>query len=239
MMKKISWLISGIVVAVLLSAVSCASAPAASGSEEASKVASGVIIPKAASALAIDGTDTGWPTAGVFPINDTNDGITGQIHLCYDDTALYVYLDVNGAKPINFNHGKDIWNGNALEILLGLDPSESKYAGSIGDKDYQIGLSPGNAKAHIDPSSHDWTHGTGDPAQSIKVVPTAQGYQMSAKVLWSHFGYTPASGKTIALDFALDIASDPGLSRDGQWIMTGNSDFYHTPSEWTTMVQLE
>ncbi len=239
-MKKRSWFAAAAVSAALLTAVSCASAPSgASDNSAASAAAAGTVIPKAASPLTIDGTDTGWPAAGVFPINDADAGVTGKIHLAYDATALYIYIDVSGVKPINFQTGKDIWNGNCLEVLLGLDPAESKYAAAIGPQDYQIGISPGNARSHINPSSHDWTHGTGDPAQEIKVVPTAQGYQMSAKVLWSHFNYTPASGKTFMLDFALDTASDPGLSRDGQWIMTGNADFYHTPSEWTTVARLE
>jgi hypothetical protein len=228
----------GLVASVAVLA-SCATS-GSSGGASATPAKGGIVIPKATGAIPVDGNATGWPVTTGIAINDDADGVSGNIKLCYDDTHLYIFVSVNGDKPINFNQGKDIWNGNALEILLGFDPNASKFEASMGSKDYQIGLSPGNPSAKISPSSHDWTHSNGDVADAMKVVKTAQGYQMEASIPWSHFaGITPASGMSFAIDFALDEASGMGLSRDGQWIMDGNTDYYHVPSQWTSVAQLE
>ena len=228
----------GVAASVALLA-SCATT-GASGAGSATPAKGAIVIPKATGAIPVDGNATGWPATKGIAINDDADGVSGNIKLCYDATNLYVFVSVNGDKPINFNHGKDIWNGNALEILFGMDPNASKFEAAMGDKDYQIGLSPGNPRVKIAPTSHDWTHANGDAASAMKVVVTAQGYQMEASIPWSHFaGFTPASGKTFAVDFALDEASGMGLSRDSQWIMDGNVDYYHVPSQWTSVAELE
>ncbi|MCX5749793.1 MAG: glycosyl hydrolase [Candidatus Saganbacteria bacterium] len=156
--------------------------------------------------------------------------LSAKVYLKWDNDNLYIAADVTDKNPlINSKKGKNIWNGDAIEICLGLDNYERS---KLGDKDFQIGFSSGNGKL-VRPSVWIWTNSLAPENADIAVVKTIgkNGYILEAKLPWAAMGsFRPSNGQKIGFDCAIDSASL--RDRDLQMVWNGDYYFYKDPGVW-------
>lgn len=192
-----------------------------------------LLVAKTASEVPVDGNGTGWPDAKATTISQR--GISATIKLAYSNTDLYVYAAVVGAPPTNTQTDGNIYNGNNLEVCLGLDPKAAVNRVAYGPLDFQFGVSPGNGEANP-PSVWIWSAAQKAAVGAVaKVIKTDKGYQLEAKIPWSNFGsFIPVSGTKITGELALDVSHSS--SRDSQIIWSGTKDFWKDPSNWGPVV---
>ena len=169
------------------------------------------------------------------------DDISADIYLLWDDENLYVAAKVTDDVPFdNGKEGPDIWDGDALEVLLGMDGTADPGRIYFGKGDYQIGLSPGNNK-NIKPS--EWVWRRDDYKDGIEVAAKLweKGYAIEAKIPFKVLGgFKPEVGKKFDFDIAVDDSDKAkvpeGGKRDAQLAWTGTKEFYSDPSQWGIMI---
>lgn len=189
-----------------------------------------IIAKKAPSPIKIDGDFT--PFTNVTPIVMDNDSflkegtswkgikdLSGSVYLMWDEQYLYMYAKVTDTFPMTNSKTKgDIWNGDAIEIVL---------------PGYQIGFGTGDGRANK-PSIWIWqkrrSPNGGEIYASRMSDPT--GHIIEAKVPWKEMGgVTPKAGTNIGFDIALDDA-DEKWERKAQLVWSGDYLFYKDPSIW-------
>lgn len=203
-----------------------------------------ISIPKATRSVVIDGDlkeYTGvkpsivmdaqsFEKLGYDPWNGKRD-LSADIYFLWDDKNLYVAARITDNVPFtNSREANDIWDGDCVELTLGMDEGADPERSAFGEGDYQIGLSPGNAK-DIKPS--DWIWNRYDYKGGIEVASASakDGYTIEARVPFKVLnGYKPAIGKSFDLDIAIDDADIS--SRKTQFVWTGTKYFYISPAEW-------
>ena len=97
----------------------------------------------------------------------------------YDRENLYFAFDVTDDTVVQNKNGRDMWEGDHVELWLDLDLTGDFDEASLNDDDIQLGLSPGNFK--------------GLPAEVFIFTPQApEGYRSSIQVASSRTsrGYT-------------------------------------------------
>ena len=199
-------------------------------------------VPKAAKPVVVDGKLDEYPKPLItmdngsfeklqyFEYGGKND-ISADIYLLWDDENLYVAAKVTDDVPFdNSKEGPDIWDGDALEVLLGMDAKADPGRIYFGKGDYQIGLSPGNNK-NIKPG--EWVWRRDDYKEGIEVAskPWEKGYIIEAKIPFKVLGGSkPELGKKFDFDIAVDDSDK--AKRDAQMVWTGNKEFFSDPSQW-------
>lgn len=205
-----------------------------------------LLIPKATKPVKIDGNLDEYPKYAVRMDDKSfeklqyfeyggKDDISADIYLLWDDENLYVAAKVTDDVPFdNSKEGPDIWDGDALEVLLGMDEKADPARIYFGGGDYQIGLSPGNNK-NIKPGEWVWRRDDYKGGIEVASKPWAKGYTIEAKIPFKVLGgFKPEVGKKFDFDIAVDN-SDKG-KRDAQMVWTGTKEFYSDPSQWGTAV---
>src|SRR3989339_628502 len=199
---------------------------------------------KAAGDIKIDGNLGDWNTANPLVMDDcaffkegTNwqgpSDLSGTIYFNYDSKYFYLAAKVNDIIPlVNKKERQDIWNGDAVELVISTDPGASANRESFGRSDYQIGFGTGDGGA-IKPTIWSWQRRRTPNGSEIIVKKADKGYILEAKVPWEFFpnGFVPGSGTRVGFDIALDDADKSG-EREKQLIWNGDFYFYKDPSVW-------
>ena len=206
-----------------------------------------VMAPKAPGAVKIDGDLSDWDKKYPLTMKDESyfkegddwqgpEDLSGDAYIMWDENNLYLAAVITDKIPmVNKQEKQNIWNGDALEVVLGLDPNASSDRTKFGRKDYQIGLSTGDGKVNS-PTIWSWQRRRVPDGSEIEVKQAGNGYILEAKIPWEFFraNFVPASGKTIGFDIAFDDADKTG-KRERQFIWSGDYLFYKDPSVWGTL----
>lgn len=200
---------------------------------------------KAKKPLVIDGNLSDWNKASPIVMKDATffkegldwggpTDLSGTIYLMWDEQYLYLAAEVADKNPLmNKRINQDVWNGDAIEMVLGLDQGDPKR-NVFGKGDYQFGFSTGDGKT-TKPQIWNWQRNRSPRGGeiSVKKVAKPNGYALEAKVPLDFFlnGFKPAVGRKIDFDIALDDADLSG-QREKQLIWNGDFYFYKDPSVW-------
>jgi len=201
---------------------------------------------KAASPLKIDGNLTGWDKSNPISMKDVSffkEGLawggpadlSGNAYLSWDENNLYLAAEITDSMPlVNNKKGQDIWNGDAIELVMSTNPGADPKRESFDTTDYQIGFGTGDGKTNP-PTIWSWQRRRTPTDSEIVVKKSAKplGYIMEAKIPWSFFpnSFVPSSGTKVGFDIAFDDADKTG-ERERQLIWNGDYYFYKDPSVW-------
>ncbi|MDD5423962.1 MAG: sugar-binding protein [Candidatus Omnitrophica bacterium] len=157
--------------------------------------------------------------------------LSADIYLLWDDDAMYVAAKVTDDVPFdNSKEGPDIWDGDAVEIMLGLDEAADPGRMFFGKRDYQIGITPGNGK---DIKAGEWVWRRDDYEGGIEVasVKWDKGYIIESRIPFKVLGgFKPEIGRKI--DFDVSVDDGDTHKRELQFTWHGTKNVFSDPSEW-------
>jgi uncharacterized protein YjdB len=172
-----------------------------------------VVAQVSGAAPVIDQTiDAAWSVAPVRAISHVTigslpAGYSGQWRAMYDNTNLYLLVQVNDGTLIN-NGGTSWWNSDAVELFI--DANNSKGTSYDGINDFQLGFRWNDNAVNVGGNSVTNTTGI-----HFSMYATGTGYNLEVALPWSTLGTTPSIGKALGLDVALDNSDNSG-GRGGQ-----------------------
>jgi len=193
----------------------------------------------------IDGKLTEWQSAQPIVMQDRSffkEGLvwggpadlSGKVYVMWDATNLYLAGEITDKIPlVNKQERQEIWNGDAIEILLSTDPSANLRREFFERGDNQLGLGTGDGKKNK-PTLWSWQRRRTPAGSEISVKKSDKplGYIVEARIPWSFFGtFVPQPGTRVGFDVALDDADAKG-EREKQLIWNGDFYFYKDPSVW-------
>lgn len=106
--------------------------------------------------ITIDGNLNDWPIEPAIKVAEEDNVVYGGVawrgpddlsYECYigwDEDALYFAFDVTDDVVLQFKKGRDIWEGDHVELWLDLDLEGDFNEAVNSNDDFQIGLSPGD-----------------------------------------------------------------------------------------------
>jgi len=172
-----------------------------------------VVAQVSGTAPVIDQTiDAVWSIAPVRSISNVTigglpGGYSGQWRALYDNTNLYVLVQVNDATRVN-DSGGSWYDDDAVELFI--DADNSKRTSYDGVNDFQLGFRWNDNAIHVGGNSVNNTTGV-----VFSMYATGTGYNLEAAIPWSTLGASPAIGKALGFDVQLDN-DDNGGTRDAQ-----------------------
>ena len=134
---------------------------------------------------------------------------------------------------INTREGKDIWNGDAVEIAFstrsGLNPKRSIFYAD----DRHLGLRMSNA-----PQVWDWTRSQPVNAEIKTTRLNDRSYSFECQIAWSELGVEAwKEGGDYALELAVDLADKTSVRQTQQrWNSIDIEGFHTTPALWGRML---
>ena len=148
------------------------------------------------------------------------------------------YLTIGGVvfdetPLINTREGKDIWNGDAVEIAFstrsGLNPKRSIFYAD----DRHLGLRMSNA-----PQVWDWTRSQPVNAEIKTTRLNDHSYSFECQIAWSELGVEGwKEGGDYALELAVDMADKTSVRQTQQrWNSIDMEGFHTTPALWGRML---
>ncbi len=157
----------------------------------------------------------------------------------WDDKGLYVFGEVVDATPrLNDADGPNYWNGDGVEVFLGLDWSDPKHTTYISGGDYHLFFGMGATPAWANQNA-DGTDDNGPlKADMVAVVNTDKGYNFELSIPWAklnkdfkvkegqNIGFYMFANNSTVTPSAQEIALTP-YKRNGP---SGN------PSRWATVI---
>jgi Carbohydrate family 9 binding domain-like/Glycosyl hydrolase family 26 len=161
--------------------------------------------------------------------------LSGSAYLMWDDENIYLAAVIEDKIPlVNKQKKQNIWNGDAIEVVLSVDPKADPKRTRFKKGDYQIGFSTGDGKSN--PAIiWNWQRRRIPAGSEIIVKKTRKplGYVLEAKIPWEFFRLksAPAKGTKLGFDIAFDDADYSGV-RERQFIWNGDFNFYKDPSVW-------
>jgi hypothetical protein len=198
------------------------------------------------SPVVVDGKLTEWDRSSPISMLDISylkeglewtgpEDLSGKAYLMWDDTNLYLAAEITDRIPLVNNMKKqNIWNGDAIEMVISMDPKADSKRTYFGRKDYQVGFGTGDGKGNT-PTIWNWQRRRVPKDSEIAVIKTNNpaGYVLEAAIPWEFFRpkFTPAKGIKLGFDIAFDDADKKGV-REKQFIWNGDYMFYKDPSVW-------
>jgi LCP family protein required for cell wall assembly len=168
----------------------------------------------------IDGDLTEW-TALVYPANQpvfgrenwqgTSDA-SASWNVAWDNTYLYLAVKVRDDVFVQNATGENLFKGDGLELLMDIDPGQRGDA--LTERDFQLGLSPGNLVAGTSgPEAYRWwpknlPHNVDGAKLAARLI--EGGYALEAAIPWTAFNLTPFSGEGMA--FTLSVSDNDALN---------------------------
>lgn len=184
---------------------------------------------KQAEVTYLSGTSDYMPAVEGNPTLSTDNA---NVWLFFSGTNLFVQATVADATPLmNMQEGKDIWNGDALEIAFSTNPDAKAQRKAYLLTDQHIAIRASNNPIIWDLRKDRQLMG------DVTVEPTPDGYRLKAIIPLAELRALPlVSGKTYGLEVAVDDGDSSG-SRIFQyrWNNPGNEGFHTSPAMWGTM----
>jgi len=169
----------------------------------------------------------GFIEGGQFVAQANMDG--SVIYLNWNEKELYIGGEIEDVSPCrNMQSGRDIWNGDAIEIAFSSESGISDKRMMFYEGDRHIGIKMGG---NFD--VYDWSREKNIQAQ-ISVKPLQNKYVFECVIPWTELGVSPwKNNSTYNIEFAIDQSTSQD-TRDFQkrWNSENNENFNTNPSLW-------
>ncbi len=209
-----------------------------------------VEVGRASGNIQVDGQLNEWGAAPAIPLehrvfarsswDGTND-LTAAYRLLWDDTYLYVAVEIQDDTHFQNESGRTSYQGDSLEMQFDTERA-ADYGRSLSPDDFQLVLSPGNFST-LSPEAYRFRGTTGGQMDdfvghqiAVGAAQTADGYTLEARIPWRDLSLTPPAGLQIG---ACLNANDNDLGDSaGQEIMLSNvsTRTFRDPTTWGTIV---
>ena len=156
--------------------------------------------------------------------------LSARIYLMWDSSYLYLAAIVKDDSPLkNIKSRENIWDGDGIELAIGVDPESDPERSSYDATDYQLCLA-----MRLGGGNWSWQLQKAFDTIESKVSKAEDGfsgYIYEAKIPWSEFNFVPQNGMKLKFNIALNDA-DKTQTRETQMVFSGYQDFYEDPSQW-------
>lgn len=193
----------------------------------AGKLRNEIVATKKSANLKIDGSvaSNEWQASTFSTINKKH-----QVAIQYDANNLYLAFNINDASPLfNSKQGKDIWDGDALEIAFGSNPSANPKRKFYLLSDVQIGI-----RMNENPIIWNWKTNTPIENGHVKTIKTDKGYLVEIQLPIQQICGKELNASAIhGFEIGIDQGDEKGKrTHQDRWNNPSADGFNTNPSLW-------
>lgn len=193
----------------------------------AGKLRNEIVATKKSANLKIDGSvaSNEWQASTFSTINKKH-----QVAIQYDANNLYLAFNINDASPlINIKQGKNIWDGDALEIAFGSNPSANPKRKFYLLSDVQIGI-----RMNENPIIWNWKTNTPIENGHVKTTKTDKGYLVEIQLpIQQICGKELNASAIYGFEIGIDQGDEKGKrTHQDRWNNPSADGFNTNPSLW-------
>lgn len=209
-----------------------------------------LVIARCAAGIVVDADNTDWAlqsgAVGVSLDQNTYGAsewagpadLSGSARLCWNDSGLYLFVDVTDDIHAQDQRGETSWKGDEIEFLFDSDLRGDFYHDSWNNDDIQIGLSPGNF-ADLVPAPYLYHPTIGLP-RGIEMSAVSTGmsgnYRLEAELLWdAALGIGPTAGQSFGMCVALSDNDHVGAAQQDSMVSHCARLKVSDPTTWITV----
>ena len=140
----------------------------------------------------------------------STDDMSGTVHLAWRQEYLFVAAEVVDDVVAQAERGGNIWKGDHIEVYIDAEPDFEPNRESVGEGQFQLGISPGNflntgdSFTDCPPEAFCFRpQGTAVDGILVAAVPTPDGWTLEAAIPWTMLGIVPEKGTFIRVEVAL------------------------------------
>ncbi|HEY60123.1 MAG TPA: hypothetical protein G4N92_05510 [Anaerolineae bacterium] len=152
------------------------------------------------------------------------DDMQASFILGWDNTYLYVAVEVEDDKYVQNSTAEYIYKGDSLEIQMDINLAADFYTDSLSSDDYQLGIAPGKGSTSGVKEAYLWypesQMGSRTSAVTIASIGGDGEYRVEVKIPWSVFGISPHEGMRVG--FALSVSDNDNAAMNVQQSMVSN-----------------
>jgi len=137
--------------------------------------------------------------------------LSASWNIAWDDQYLYLAVKVKDDVLVQAATGDLLYKGDSLELWIGIDPGNRGE--QLTEREFQIGLSPGNLNDGGAPEAYLWwPNDRKGPIRDAVIAarPVEGGYALEAAVPWSVLKLTPFADEGFAFILAVNDDDSPG-----------------------------
>lgn len=155
------------------------------------------------------------------------------LRIAADSSFLYLHADIADETPLqNIQEGKDIWNGDAIEIALSTNQEADPTRRFLLMSDQHLGI-----RVNDQPKVWNWQGQRALDACKIEVIAKNDRYALEAAIPWKSLSTTPLSSGSYALELAIDLGDQAGSRQEQmRWNSAGMEGFHQNPSLWGKLI---
>ncbi len=198
----------------------------------------------------IDGSLSEWSTAPTYTSafrvfnapgwNGTED-LTAVWRLAWDNTNLYIAVEVTDDTHVQIETGNLIYRGDSVDIQVDTDRN-GDFGDGVSPDDFQITFSPGNFGT-LPPSAFRFQgrpdgrflDAPGGNNVTLAAVQTADGYILEAAIPWSDLNLTPSEGLVIGIALNASDNDSPGTAVQEVMMSHVSTRTLTDPRGWGTL----
>lgn len=193
----------------------------------AGKLRNEIVATKKSANLKIDGSvaSNEWQASTFSTINKKH-----QVAIQYDANNLYLAFNINDASPLfNSKQGKDIWDGDAIEIAFGSNPSANPKRKFYLLSDVQIGI-----RMNENPIIWNWKTNTPIENGHVKTTKTDKGYLVEIQLPIQQICGKELNASAIhGFEIGIDQGNEKGKrTHQDRWNNPSADGFNTNPSLW-------
>lgn len=171
---------------------------------------------------------------------DGTDDVGASWRLGWDETNLYVAVQVEDDRHVQTQTGGTVFQGDSLSLQIDTQ-READFGARVSPDDYQIELSPGDFAA-VPPSAFRFRGNDSGafidaPGHAIRFATEAagNGYILEASIPWADLGVTPEAGLVLGIALNVNDNDTPGTAV--QEVMKSHiaARTFRDPTTWGTL----
>ncbi len=162
--------------------------------------------------------------------------LSATYYIGWDPGNLYLAVRVTDDHHVQIASGRYLYKGDDVEIQLDADLAGDYYVITLNADDYQIGLSPGDFAARPTEAYRWYPSEAALTAVTVAARKTDQGYSLEARLPWSVFGVTPASGASYGFALSLSDNDLTGSAVQQSMVSSVPTRRLLNPTTWGTLV---
>lgn len=154
----------------------------------------------------------------------------GIVKISSDNDYLYIGGKIKDKSAfVNMQKGKDIWNGDAVELAFSTSSTADPKRRIYYNTDEHIGIQLGGSF-----EIYDWQEGKQVTGVELKHTVAGDSVSFEAKIPWSSLAAKPwTKGNQYGIEVAIDQgAADGNRENQFRWNTPGREGFNTDPSVW-------
>lgn len=205
---------------------------------------------RATTPIIIDGNAAEWVGLPVFSSPhivftgdswDGSDDLAASWQMAWDDTALYLMVNVADDIHAQNQLGNQTFRGDSIELQIDADRA-GDFGPSLSPDDFQIALSPGDFN-NVPPSAFRF-QGTsggsmldapGPHSIMVAATPSETGYLLEAAIPWRDLNISPSAGLVIGLAVNVNDNDRPGTAVQELMKSSAPDRRFGDPTSWGTL----